>query len=87
MGNWEPAVSATFNSDVNGAQTQQLGSRQWQARVGYYLSKRTQAYGVLSNVNNSANQNYTFGQQTSTMGSGATGMNLFTYGMGMRTTF
>jgi predicted porin len=87
MGNWEPAVSAVFNSDVNGAQTQQLGSRQWQARVGYYLSKRTQAYGLISNLNNSANQNYTFGQQTSQMGDGATGMNLFTYGLGMRTSF
>jgi len=87
MGNWEPALSATFNSDVNGAQTQQLGSRQWQARVGYYLSKRTQAYGLISNLNNSANQNFTFGQQTSQMGAGATGLNLFTYGMGMRTTF
>jgi predicted porin len=87
MGNWEPAVSATFSSDVNGAATQQLGSRQWQARVGYYLSKRTQAYGLISNLNNSANQNFTFGQQTSTMGAGASGMNLFTYGMGMRTSF
>lgn len=87
MGNWEPAVSATWSSDVNGAQTQQLGSRQWQARVGYYLSKRTQAYGLISNLNNSANQNFTFGQQTSQMGSGASGMNLFTYGLGMRTSF
>ncbi len=87
MGNWEPAVSATWSSDVNGSLTQQLGSRQWQARVGYYLSKRTQAYGLISNLNNSANQNFTFGQQTSTMGAGASGMNLFTYGMGVRTTF
>ena len=87
MGNWEPAVSATWSSDVNGAATQQLGSRQWQARVGYYLSKRTQAYGLISNLNNSANQNFTFGQQTSQMGSGASGMNLFTYGLGMRTSF
>ncbi len=86
-GNWEPTVSATFSSDVNGAQTQQLGSRQWQARVGYYLSKRTQAYGLISNLNNSANQNFTFGQQTSAMGGGGSGMNLFTYGMGMRTSF
>jgi predicted porin len=80
-------VSATWSSDVNGATTQQLGSRQWQARVGYYLSKRTQAYGLISNLNNSANQNFTFGQQTSTMGTGSSGMNLFTYGVGMRTSF
>jgi len=87
MGNWEPSVSATWSSDVNGTLTQQLGSRQWQARAGYYLSKRTQVYGLVSNLNNSANQNFTFGQQTSTMGAGASGMNLFTYGMGMRTSF
>jgi predicted porin len=87
MGNWEPAVSASFSSDVDGSSYQQLGSRQWTARVGYYLSKRTQAYGLISNLNNSANQNFDFGQQTAKMGTGAAGMNLFTYGMGMRTTF
>ena len=86
-GNWEPSLSATWSSDVNGATTQQLGSRQWQARAGYYLSKRTQVYGLVSNLNNSANQNYTFGQQTASMGTGAPGMNLFTYGAGMRTSF
>jgi len=87
MGNWEPAVSASMSSDMDGSSIQQLGSRQWTARVGYYLSKRTQAYGVISNVNNSANQNYTFGQQTSTLGSTVAGMNLFTYGAGLRTSF
>jgi hypothetical protein len=89
MGNWEPSVSATWSSDMDGSNIQQLGSRQWQARVGYYLSKRTQAYGLISNLNNSANQNYTFGQQTSYLGNNAnmTGGNLFTYGMGMRTSF
>lgn len=87
MGNWEPRVSATWSSDADGSNVQQLGSRQWTANVGYYMSKRTQVYGLISNLNNSANQNFTFGQQTATMGSGAAGMNLFTYGMGMRTTF
>jgi predicted porin len=74
---------------MDGSNVQQLGSRQWQARVGYYLSKRTQAYGLISNLNNSANQNFTFGQQTSTVGAStlATGSNLFTYGMGLRTSF
>jgi hypothetical protein len=58
------------------------------------MSKRTQVYGVISNLNNSANQNYTFGQQASKLGYAGsssattlTGFNLFTYGMGMRTTF
>jgi predicted porin len=89
MGNWEPSVSATWSSDFDGSSVQQMGSRQWQLRTGYYMSKRTQVYGLISNLNNSANQNYTFGQQTSQLGgnSGATGGNLFTYGMGVRTTF
>ncbi len=92
MGNWEPRLSATWSSDVDGSNIQQMGSRQWTANLGYYLSKRTQVYGLISNLNNSANQNYTFGQQASNLGvpssSGSTyGSNLFTYGMGMRTTF
>lgn len=87
MGNWEPRISATWSSDVNGSNYQQLGSRQWTANVGYFLSKRTQVYGLVSNLNNSANQNYTFGQQTNGMGTTGLGSNLFTYGAGMRTTF
>lgn len=89
MGNWEPAVSASWTSDVNGSQYQQLGSRQWTGRVGYYLSKRTQVYGLVSNLNNSANQTWTFGQQTSNLGTSAStsGSNLFTYGAGLRTSF
>jgi predicted porin len=90
MGNWEPAVSASWSSDMDGSSVQQLGSRQWTARVGYYLSKRTQVYGNLSNLNNSANQGYQFGAQTSGLGgptNGSLGGNLFTYGAGMRTTF
>jgi len=88
MGNWEPRVSATWSSDVDGSNVQQLGSRQWTANLGYYLSKRTQVYGLVSNLNNSANQTYTFGQQTSNLGAtGTQGSNLFTYGAGLRTTF
>jgi len=89
MGNWEPRVSATWSSDADGSSLQQMGSRQWTANVGYYLSKRTQVYGLISNLNNSANKNFTFGQQQSNLGTSAssTGSNLFTYGMGMRTTF
>jgi predicted porin len=88
-GNWEPTLSATWSGDTDGASDQQNGSRQWQLRTGYYLSKRTQVYGLISNLNNSANQNFTFGQQTSTLGANTltTGSNLFTYGMGMRTNF
>lgn len=89
MGNWEPRVSASWSSDVNGSDYQQLGSRQWTLNTGYYLSKRTQVYGLISNLNNSANQTYTFGMQTSNLGTqaGTSGSNLFTYGAGLRTTF
>ncbi len=88
MGNWEPRVSASFSSDMDGSSVQQLGSRQWTANLGYYLSKRTQVYGLISNLNNSANQTFTFGQQTSSLGGNSTaGSNLFTYGAGVRTTF
>ncbi len=87
MGNWEPRISAVWSSDVNGDDGgNQLGSRQWTANVGYYLSKRTQVYGLVSNLNNSANQNYNLGlQQNKLQPTG--GQNLFTYGMGVRTTF
>ena len=86
FGNWEPRVSAVWNSDINGSQAQQLGSRQWTLNTGYYLSKRTQVYGLISNLNNSANQSYTFGQQSANLKS-TNGQNNFTYGLGLRTNF
>ena len=87
MGNWEPRVSAVWSSNINGLEdTNQLGARQWTANVGYYLSKRTQVYGLVSNLNNSANQNYNLGMQQNKL-QPTGGQNLFTYGMGMRTTF
>jgi predicted porin len=86
MGNWEPRVSAGFSGDADGSSLQQMGSRQWTANVGYYMSKRTQVYGIISNVNNSANQTYMPGLSASAINSTG-GTNAFTYGMGMRTTF
>lgn len=86
MGNWEPRVSAVWSSDINGSEIQQMGARQWTANLGYYLSKRTQVYGIVSNLNNSANQNYRMAQQANNL-LPTGGQNLFTYGMGMRTTF
>ncbi len=86
MGNWEPRISAVWSSDLDGSSVQQLGARQWTANVGYYLSKRTQVYGLVSNLNNSANQNYSLGQQSNKLVPTG-GQNLFTYGMGLRTTF
>jgi predicted porin len=86
MGNWEPRVSATWNGDVAGSTVSQMGSRQWVANVGYYLSKRTQVYGLVSNLNDSANANYAQGFQYNNM-KPTGGQNLFTYGLGMRTNF
>jgi len=87
MGNWEPRVSAVWNSAISGDdQVGQTGARQWTANLGYYLSKRTQVYGVIANLNNSANQNYNLGLQQNKLNTTG-GQNLFTYGMGMRTTF
>ena len=86
MGNWEPAASAAWVSDMDGSNVQQMGARQWTGRVGYYMSKRTQVYGLISNVNNSANQTYRpFLNASNLQNTG--GANVFTYGMGMRTSF
>ena len=88
-GPWEPRIAASWSSDLNGSDVQQLGSRQWTANLGHFFSERTQVYGVISNLNNSANQTYTLGLQASQLGtSGVTsGSNLFTYGVGLRTSF
>jgi predicted porin len=86
MGNWEPRVAYTMTSDNNGAVDGQMGARQWVLNTGYYLSKRTQVYGLVSNLNNSANQNYFAGLQSNNL-KPTGGQNLFSYGMGLRTTF
>jgi len=88
MGNWEPRLAATWSSSINGGvdATNQTGARQWVLNTGYYLSKRTQVYGLVSNMNNSMNQNYFGGQQLSNL-KPTGGQNLFTYGMGVRTNF
>lgn len=87
IGNWEPRLAATWTSGINGSEaTSQTGARQWVLNTGYYLSKRTQVYGLVSNLNNSANQNYFAGQQTANL-KPTGGQNLFSYGMGVRTTF
>ena len=86
MGNWEPRVKAIWMSDADGSQVQQMGARLWTVNLGYYLSKRTQVYGLVANLNNSANQNYSLAQQQNNM-KPTGGENEFTYGMGIRTTF
>lgn len=82
----EPRLAVVWNSDTNGSGDHQYGARQWNLNWGYYLSKRTQIYGVFSYLSNSANQNYSFGfQPTKLQPTG--GQDLLTYGSGLRTVF
>ena len=86
FGEHEPRISAVWNSNINGGDDGQLGARQWNLNWGYYLSKRTQVYSVVSYLDNSANQNYTFGQQSNNL-KPTGGQNMLTYGTGIRSTF
>ncbi|MGV0952773.1 MAG: porin [Fluviibacter sp.] len=87
FGNNEPRLvySTTSNTSYNGG-TPNDGATMWGANWGYYLSKRTQVYGIVSGIKN--NQNGVW-----TMASGGTslvptgGQSLMTYGAGMRTNF
>ena len=91
FGNNEPRLSYVNSSNLSGNDAAgpfagQTGVRQWTANWGYYLSKRTQVYGLVSQIGNNANGTYN-------MASGGTnitlsgGQNVLTYGMGMRTNF
>ena len=90
FGNNEPRLSYANLSNSSGANSAyyggQDGANQWTANWGYYLSKRTQVYGLVSYLKNNANSNYN-------MASGGTsiqptaGQNLTTYGVGLRTNF
>ena len=87
FGNNEPRISwaQTSNTNFNGGNAND-GGRQWTANWGYYLSKRTQVYGLVSGIKN--NQDATWN-----MASGGTnlvptaGQTLLTYGAGLRTNF
>ena len=87
FGNNEPRLSFASTSNTSGLTgVGQDGARQWTANWGYYLSKRTQVYGLVSTVSNAANGVYNFA------GTGANlaptgGQNLVTYGAGLRTNF
>lgn len=82
----EPRIAVVWNSDTNGSNAQQYGARQWNLNWGVYLSKRTQIYGVVSYLSNSANQNYALGFQSSNL-LPTGGQDLLTYGSGIRTQF
>ena len=87
MGNWEPRLSYQHVSNVSGTDNGlQNGANQWTANVGYYLSKRTQVYGLVSALKNNANQNYNFASGGTSL-QPTNGQSLVTYGLGMRTNF
>ena len=90
FGNNEPRLSYQNVSNTSGLSstgyTAQDGASQWTANWGYYLSKRTQVYGLVSGIKNNANGVYN-------MASGGTNLNatggqsVLTYGAGLRTNF
>ena len=94
FGNNEPRLSYVNTSNVSGMNdptnanvyATQTGAKQWTANWGYYLSKRTQVYGIVSALSNNANGTYN-------MASGGTnfvpsgGQSIVTYGAGLRTNF
>ena len=100
FGNNEPALMYANNSNMSGLSQNsnagatngqqvyggQEGASQWGARWGYYLSKRTQVYGLVSQIKNNANGTYDFlGQQSSSPMNG--GARVTTYGACLRSNF
>ena len=88
MGNWEPRLSYQHVSNTSGATNYggQDGANQWTANVGYYLSKRTQVYGIVSMLKNNANSVYNLASGGTSLQSTG-GQSFTTYGLGMRTNF
>ena len=88
MGNWEPRLQYAQVSSTSGITGQgSNGASQYTANVGYYLSKRTQVYGLISGLNNNNNAQYNFLNATGATGSAVSGTTMLTYGMGLRTNF
>ena len=87
FGNNEPRLSFASSGNTNGLNgIGQDGGRQWTANWGYYLSKRTQVYGLVSGIGNNANGIYNMaGNGTNLAPTG--GQNIVTYGAGLRTNF
>ena len=87
FGNNEPRLSFASSGNTNGINgVGQDGARQWTANWGYYLSKRTQVYGLVSGLGNNANGIYNMAGNGSNL-SPTGGQNIVTYGAGMRTNF
>jgi len=90
FGNNEPRLSYANVSNTSGLDnntyTAQDGANQWTANWGYYLSKRTQVYGLVSAIKNNANSVYNMASGGSNL-QPTGGQNLITYGAGLRTNF
>ena len=88
MANWEPRVSYVNTSNTSGFSNSagQDGGNQWNLGLGYYLSKRTQVYGMASQYRNNANGVWS-PMQTGTNLLPTGGQTFTTYGAGLRTNF
>jgi predicted porin len=87
FGNNEPRISwaQTSNTNFNGGNAND-GGRQITANWGYYLSKRTQVYGIVSSIKNNQDATWYMASQGTGLVPTA-GQSLITYGAGMRTNF
>ena len=89
FGNNEPRISWAQSSNTSGmsaANIGQDGGKQVTANWGYYLSKRTQVYGIVSYVGNNANGVWNMaGTGSNLLPTG--GQKITTYGAGLRTNF
>ena len=87
FGNNEPRVSYVSTSDTSGIQgIGQDGGTQWNLGWGYYLSKRSQVYGMVTQYKNNANGVWS-PMQTGTNMLPTGGQMYTTYGAGLRTNF
>lgn len=88
FGNNEPRISYINTSNTNGfsGAAGQDGGNQWNLGWGYYLSKRTQVYGLATQYRNNANGVWAPGQTgTNMLPTG--GQTTTTYGAGLRQAF
>ncbi len=87
FGNNEPRLSYVNSGNTSGLSGMgQDGGNQWTANWGYYMSKRTQVYGLVSAVNNNANGVWNVAGSGSNLAPTG-GQGIITYGAGMRTNF
>lgn len=86
FGNNEPRASYISTSNTSGFNVGQDGGTQWNLGWAYYLSKRTNVYGMVTQYKNNANGVWA-PYQTGTNLQPTGGQMTTTYGMGLRTNF